>query len=80
MGVKPGNQMTLLLLVIGGSACFNRRLSGSIFFGRPGDFLPAGTLSLEILTNLLINQLDTAGFSDLLAFYSIYFCFAYYFP
>ena len=56
-------------------------------FGRSGDLLPAGILSLEILTNLSVSivvtclshslllsthSLDTAVFSDLLTFYSIF--------
>ena len=72
-----------------------------LLLGRPGDHLPAGILSLDILTNLsastlvicwshslllllllcthLLNRLNTAGFSDLLTSYSIYFSFANYF-
>ena len=66
------------------------------FFGRPGDLLPANILSLDILNihsrymlipfsfspfhQLFFNWLDTLGFSDFLISYSIYFCFANYFP
>ena len=42
----------LLFFVVGDSACFNQELSSNLLFRRPGDLLPTGILSHEILTNL----------------------------
>ena len=56
----------LFLLVIGGSPVLTRDTSLHLLFGHPGDHLPVGILSLEILTNLSASFLVICSFHSLL--------------
>ena len=64
--------LLLLLLIIADFAYFNQALSRSnLLFGRPGDTLPAGILSLDILNKLSASILVTCWSHSLLATHSL---------